>query len=141
VNFHYTLFFDHKRFNRWFEEEIIWSLHYFWIYRPKSFYRELINSTYYRLKLGFNPKDIWSLDYSIANYILPRLKYLKKTSRGHPSNLTERQWKRELDKMIAAFTIIVDGAYYDFGSNRHMDQKIIDDGLDSFRKHYHNLWD
>lgn len=141
MSFHYTFLFNRKKFNRWFEEEIIWTLHFLFIHRPYSLYRRTLNVTYYRIKLGFNPADTYSLDYSIAQYILPRLKHLKKGKRGHPSNMTDRQWDRELSKMIAAFNIIVNGSYYGLGGRRQPEQKIIDAGLDSFRKHYHSLWD
>lgn len=39
------------------------------------------------LKLGFNPVDVWSLDYTASKWLIPRLKRLKEVKHGHPSGL------------------------------------------------------
>jgi hypothetical protein len=141
VAFYYFFDLNKKKLIRVYDD-FVWDF-YYRAREVRSLYHRFFNATYYHIKLGFNPKDVWSLDHSIALYILPRLKHLKKVVHGHPDGLTFRQWKRELDKMIAAFSIITDETkYYHIGSRRHHPhQKTIDAGLDAFRKHYHHLWD
>ncbi|MFW6219837.1 MAG: hypothetical protein ACOCZ5_01355 [bacterium] len=47
-----------------------------WWYRIKRFW--------VFISRGFDPKDTWSLDYSIARYVLPRLRYFKEKNTGRP---------------------------------------------------------
>lgn len=51
----------------------------------KRLYRYLMNRTIRRWKLGFNPEDIWALDTNLAEWLLPRLRHLKKVKRGIPA--------------------------------------------------------
>lgn len=103
--------------------------------------RDFLNATYRKWKLGFNPSETWCLDHSIAKFILPRLKYFRKTHRAYPSCFKNpKYWEKELDKMIAAFEIISDeDAYFPFIHPSKKD-KIVQTGLDSFRKYFTALW-
>ena len=81
-------------------------------------------------------QDTWSLDYYIAKFILPRLKLFKKVERGYPCDLKLiDEWHDILDKMIAAFEILATDEW-----NTQDEQKIVDEGLDLFRKYYQDLW-
>lgn len=53
-----------------------------------------------RLTRGWDDSDLWSLDYTIAKFALPRLREFKLQAMGHPSSLTEEEWNMILDKMI-----------------------------------------
>ena len=55
-----------------------------------------------RLTRGWDDSDTWSLDYTIAQFVLPRLKRFKELNIGAPSDLTEETWDEILDKMIKA---------------------------------------
>ena len=55
-------------------------------------------------------KDTWSLDHTIAEFILPRLKLFKKLNNGYPGRGdmdTSEKWDEALDKMILSFEYIV----------------------------------
>jgi hypothetical protein len=56
--------------------------------------------------------------------------------------LSEKQWDREISKMIRAFELIANDTYFDYGDGKDVKRrsKIINDGLASFIKHYHSLW-
>lgn len=105
-------------------------------------------------KTGFCDTELWSLDYTIASFILPRLIRFKKIKHGFPIfnecydkgdvNLSDKQsstkneelWNSCLDKMIFAFTeISTDKSDFD------RDDKLIQEGLDLFAKHFRGLWD
>lgn len=81
-------------------------------------------------------KDTWNLDYYIAKFILPRLKLFKKVTIGFPCDLKSiNEWYDILDKMIAAFKILSTDEI-----NTQDEQKIVNEGLDLFRKYYQDLW-
>ena len=98
-----------------------------------------IKHTYQKLIRGFSDDVTWSFDFQIAKWILPRLKRFKKIHRAYPGpQLTEEQWDMELDKMLSAFSLIVDENLY-YLSNEES-EKVIQEGLDSFRKYFQALW-
>lgn len=54
--------------------------------------------------------DLWNLDITIANFVLPRLKKFKKENIGYPGRKemdTPEKWDEALDKMILAFEYII----------------------------------
>ena len=123
-------------------------LHYIRYAGFSTMKRDFLNATVRKWKLGFNPNESWNLYYHLANHILPRLEYYKKSSCAYPCNLTEEGWHAELDKMIAAFRILADedekcmeikddkkrmAAY-------RKERKIIKQGLVSFGKYFEALW-
>lgn len=66
-----------------------------------------------RLRLGFWPDETWSLDETIAAFVVPRLKYLKEHNHGYHGD-TEEGWKAIQDEIIWALeAIISDGSWYD----------------------------
>ena len=108
----------------------------------KIYWRDFKNNTIIKWRLGFNPKETWNLDFTISQFILPRLKYFRKTTKAYPSYFkTPERWDKELDKMIAAFEILAsEDDYFPTGCTYEEKQKIIDTGLKSFYKYYQKLW-
>ena len=54
--------------------------------------------------------DLWSLNITIANFVLPRLKRFKKENIGYPGideMDTPEKWDEALDKMILAFEYVI----------------------------------
>lgn len=147
---------------------------YYALYR---FYDNWISpiTYYYRSKRlfvfitkGFDPKDTWNLDYSIAKYTLPRLRYLKDNHHGYPeSDLKEDEklkaifnnefkcvhedvyyeelWKYILNKIIKSFEMIIEENedYVDYSNKEIIENryKEIEFGLKLFSKYFRNLWD
>lgn len=104
--------------------------------------------------LYVNPKDTWSLDITIAEFVLPRLKLFKKVNNGYPGRDeidTPEKWDAAIDKMIAAFQIVLDqdnmaDKYWDAeitNFNKDLfeaDNKIKEEGLMLFAKYLQYLW-
>lgn len=83
-------------------------------------------------------KDTWDLDLTIAEFILPRLELFKKVSDCYPSELNSiEEWYDILDKMIESFRIMTTISSYKF-DKKHKES--VEQGLDLFRKYYHDLW-
>ena len=90
-----------------------------------------------RLARGWDDSDTWNLDQTLACWIVPRLKVLRRDSSGYPLQLTERKWDVILYKIIRAFEIVRDE---EWGVPEHY-KATVDEGLDLFRKHFFDLWD
>lgn len=103
---------------------------------------------------GFDNSELWNLDLTIARFIAPRLRAfidefnnpIVPVSVGQTGALKQydssksEEWKAKLEKMHKAFQLIVDSecAFYNLSTEQ---QIAIEDGLDLFRKHFHDLWD
>ena len=115
-------------------------------------------------------KDIYSLDSTIARFILLRLKFFRKKICSCPYGFTLEEWKDILDKMILAFELILDKSEPNFGELKfntektdnghwkmvkdpdstfnteayikwHIDrQKTIEEGLKLFTEYFQDLW-
>lgn len=95
----------------------------------------------FKKKHGFSPDEAWNLDVTIAKFIFPRLKCLKKQVDSYPKEvLSLNEWKLIIDKMIFAFKRIAKEKHI-IGRNSALDNKKIEEGLYLFRKYYFNLWD
>lgn len=98
-----------------------------------------IKFIYQKLTRGWSDDETWSLDYSLAKLIAPRLKRFKQIICGHPHNMEEKEWHQDLDKMIAAFEFLGSEDRWSFD----LDQKKmleVQEGIDLFAKHYVGLW-
>ena len=97
---------------------------------------------------GWDDSDTWSMDITIAQFILPRLKRFKELSIGVPGCIEcssdisfeekEKIWNDILSQMIEAFEMLADSDL-DWQFNKEYEEKI-NRGLDLFRKYYFNLW-
>lgn len=85
-----------------------------------------------RLERGFDDTELWCFYKSIAKFILPRLKEFKILDRGD-------DLKEPLDKMIAAFSLVVENDD-SYRNPLRKEYKIFKEGFDLFHKHYINLW-
>jgi len=86
---------------------------------------------------GWSPCELWSLDTTIAQFILPRLKGLRKNSGGFPGSFsTFEEWEAILDKMIVSFE-------WHASDDKYLTAKEpdgIQEGLDLFAKYFGALW-
>lgn len=96
--------------------------------------------------LYVNPRETWSLDVTIAKFIVPRLKLYKKLNNGYPGRDemdTPEKWNEALDKMIKSFELSAknyDGAY-GLDMEQYLEKKVeireaINEGLQLFAKWY-----
>lgn len=85
---------------------------------------------------GYDDTETWNLYYTISKFILPRLKRFEEVNPCYPGNLTMKEWKNIINKMISAHKLIVEDKviYSD------EEDKKIEEGLDLFHKWYRHLW-
>ena len=104
--------------------------------------------------LYVNLRETWNLDYTIAKFVLPRLKLFKEVNIRYPRRGemdTPEKWDEALDKMIYSFKQIVDdNCCNDYGIDFANDpdcmkkfeeiNKQINEGLELFGKWFMHLW-
>lgn len=108
-----------------------------------------------RKKWGFDERELWSLDSTIAKFIAPRLKKYKECPKSYPCSLaydengnikkgrkeegyckkTEKEWNKMLDKMIFSFENYELIHQHDTETN-----KKIDEGIKLFAEYFSALW-
>lgn len=103
----------------------------------KLFSKRTILFLWQRITRGWDDSETWSLDYSLAKIILPRLKRFKEVSPMTPYGTTEAEWNATLDKMIAAFEFFGGeerwlAAHEEYGKHQ--------EGINLFAEHYAGLW-
>ena len=107
-----------------------------------SLYRRCTRSVkhfFQRLFRGFDDRELWNLDITIAEFVLPRLKRFKQRSFGYPAELTPEQWDEYLHKMINSFEFVLEQ-----NENPSYDEKEWEkakEGLSLFAKYYSGLWE
>lgn len=109
------------------------------IFSPRHVKRR-IKYAWQRLVRGWDDSELWNLDYTIAEFILPRLIRYKEISISYGAKYTEEEWSDILDKMIHSFQVITanEGVYYDLGQEEF---ELVQEGLKVFAEHYTQLWD
>ena len=100
-----------------------------------------------KITRGFSDSDTWALDYTIAKFVLPRLKCLRKMGFGHPACYEHKQWWGMVDRMIWSMEQIAKG---DGGSFIHQDgltdeevtayYNRLQEGLTLFGRNFRGLW-
>ena len=78
-----------------------------------------------------------NLEYTMAKFILPRLKRYKALCPSHPVQFTKEQWDERLDDMILAFQTICDIKEYPYSE---AESQVIQYGLKLFSDNYMYLW-
>ena len=89
---------------------------------------------------GFCEAELWSLNATITDFVLPRLRKFRQWfgGRSRPSDdMTQAEWCRDLDRMIKAFELMRTWEW----PFRPNEVRKVSRGLDLFHKHYHSLWD
>ena len=98
-----------------------------------------------KITKGYSYYDLLSLDCTIADFILPRLKAYKEQNMGHPSNLSEEEWGIILDKMIYSFESCSSkeafSYKFDYSSTEYLEhRKRVEEGLKLFGEYFEALW-
>jgi hypothetical protein len=105
-------------------------------------------------KYGFDERECWNLDITLAAYIYPRLKVFKEMNHiSRPFSLKDGdEWEQIIDKMLWSFEQIIQGyakmleiTHYDDSKkdSKEIDEYFnkINDGLFLFAKYFQDLWD
>lgn len=89
-------------------------------------------------------EELWSLDITLAKYILPRLQKFRSMERlGYPTKINgEEEWNEILDKMIYAFKYAIEKNTLLFSHKEEKKMiKRYKEGMALFAEHFMDLWD
>ena len=79
---------------------------------------------------GYSDSEIWNLDDTIVEYVLPKLKLFRKQTICYPPNLESfEEWENILDEIIWAFEFHKSDAPFD-----ELKEKYGDNWRDEYRK-------
>lgn len=93
-----------------------------------------------RITRGFDDSETWSLDYSLAKIILPRLKRFRELDPCFiPTDMTHDEWNAILDKIIYAFEYAASDTRWEIGFGNEESARV-DEGLKLFAKYYFAMW-
>jgi hypothetical protein len=91
-----------------------------------------------RVTRGFSDQDTWSLDWTIAKFVLPRLRRFREVANGYPEDAGSMAgWLAKIDDMIYAIEIYANG-HWDAPPNTDWDR--VQRGSETFGKYFNHLW-
>lgn len=90
-----------------------------------------------RKKRGWDDSDTWSLDCTMAEWLLPRLRRFKEINGGYPMIKTPTQWDKELAEMIWTFEFIASDKYW---NEDKATMRRVKKGLRLFSDNFCSLW-
>jgi len=89
---------------------------------------------------GFDDTVTWSLDWHIAQYILPRLKLFRDKTNGYPTDFDSlEKWQECIDKMIFSMQAYSDGLWEHYGEPKDYFDRV-EEGILLFGKYFGHLW-
>jgi hypothetical protein len=100
--------------------------------------KRAIRFFFQRMTRGWDDSELWSLDYSLARLISPRLQLFARNTKSFPGNMTEQEWSIILNKMCESFEYY--GSEERWSGDEGADINKYQEGLDLFAKHYGHLW-
>ena len=103
---------------------------------------------YQKKTRGYSDIELWNLDITFAEWILPRLKEFKARTDGYPGDVaTFEEWQEMLDTMIKAFELYIKDFNEMTVTNdeevlKLMEEegKIMKEGFELFGKRFVSLW-
>ena len=139
---------------------MIWAIRRFIGNNSYCVWKGRLHRFWQRMTRGWDDSDLWSLDYTMAHWVLPRLKEYKKQCHGMPMKLppvidqedgeayyfTHDEWDAVLDKMILAFELIaydeipLGGCFDDYQAKYKAREKKIEEGIVLFGLYFRALW-
>ncbi len=101
-----------------------------------------------RKERGFDDRELWSLDHTIAKFVLPRLVAFKEGRFGYPGHLNEEKWDKILDQMIYAMQVVNDEwsgkeiveIAYSSATKLKKHFRDVDKGIKLFGEYFRHLW-
>ena len=123
---------------------LYWDDNYTNNYTSKEFEESRKRWAKQRERWGFDSRETWNLDFTIACFVYPRLKFFRDTVENwHPIELdTNEEWIEILDKMLKSFEYIITDKLLDTHTNEEYNtiKAEIDEGLELFAKYFQCLW-
>lgn len=88
--------------------------------------------TMQRAKRGFDDTELWNLNTTICQFIIPRLEEFKEQTFGYPPGITFEEWIDIIDEMLNFFKKYVDDEVFINASEER--------GFKLFYKYFDYLW-
>lgn len=99
-----------------------------------------IKQKWQKLTRGYSDEELWNLDSTICEWLLPRLKTFKEKTIGYPPTLNSpKEWNEILEKIILALELH-NSDLPDSPEQARIEGKQIKEGLELFGKYFCNLW-
>ena len=120
---------EEKEYCRWYR-----------IDKKIAFFFRKIKWMLQRAKYGYCDKDLWSLDYTLGNYIASSVNELANRTHGYPLNTTPEQWDEILRTIARDFYV---GTNEDFWNNPYEDMLVYGTwykDLPDDKKEYWDKW-
>ena len=92
---------------------------------------------YQRWTRGWDDRELWNLDFTIAKFVLPRLRHFKELNCSYPHGNTSEEWDEILDNMILAFEICAADDEWDWSAKTTEQVEL---GLALFSENFRGLW-
>lgn len=94
-------------------------------------------------KRSFSNTELWNLDFTIAAFVLPRLKEFRDNLMSYPSIFKNiEEWRAVLDKIIYSFEYTCfDLEFEGTEIEQKENYKRYEDGLKLFGEYFSGLWD
>lgn len=88
---------------------------------------------------GFDGSELWTLDYTIAKFAVPRLKAFQDGKHSYPADMTPEEWSECIGHMIYALEICVREGDEVIGID-DADWDRVNRGLELFGTRFRDLW-
>lgn len=99
-----------------------------------------IKQKFQKLTRGYSDDELWNLDTTFCEWIIPRLKTFKEKTIAYPPNLNNlEEWHSILEKMIVAFETH-NKDIPDTLEDIEKEDAIINEGIELFCKYFNHLW-
>ena len=96
---------------------------------------------YQKLTRGYSDIEIWNLDATIAEFVLPRMKALRDGTCCYPPDLNSLdEWKEMLDKMIRGFELYLVDDWPDDTEEMKKQNEEVGEALKMFGERFSQLW-
>lgn len=119
----------HKEYSKWYRIDQKISL----------FFRKL-KWMFQRAKYGYCDKDLWSLDYTLGNYIASSVNELANRTHGYPFNTTVEEWDEILRTIARNFYLGINEDCWNNYYENMLDYGEFYDKLSDDKKEYWDKW-
>ena len=106
--------------------------------------KQSVSHWWQRKTRGWDDSETWSLDVTIAKFVLPRLKRFKELNMGYPDNnqfgmpRTKKEWDDILDEIIFAMEFMSSDERFDCEDTETWER--VQKGLSLFGDWFTHLW-
>lgn len=102
-------------------------------------------------KKKISNKELWNLDHTIIEWLVPRLKAFKERTTGYPGDITEEERDNILDKIITGLEAYLAERQWDDNASKEINMECdkifyghkeaeFQEAMSLLAKHFKSLW-